>query len=102
MLRRIALGSIYLFMCRFDDSLAEFELALRRHSSFSSARGLYASRLFSVLRPRLRAGDPPEKFASNVRRDRRKRIARRKVFSGRGLKVESIRASPRIGLVSSD
>jgi hypothetical protein len=47
MLGRIALGSVYLFTCRFDDALAEFELALRRHSSFSSARGLYAAILGS-------------------------------------------------------
>ncbi|MFB9267306.1 winged helix-turn-helix domain-containing tetratricopeptide repeat protein [Bradyrhizobium erythrophlei] len=36
-----ALGSVYLFDRRFDDSLAEFELALRLNPSFSPARGLY-------------------------------------------------------------
>nr|WP_249158909.1 winged helix-turn-helix domain-containing protein [Bradyrhizobium jicamae] len=36
-----ALGSVYLFERRFDDSLAEFELALRLNPSFSPARGVY-------------------------------------------------------------
>ncbi|MBR0695565.1 winged helix-turn-helix domain-containing protein [Bradyrhizobium lablabi] len=36
-----ALGSVYLFERRFDDSLAEFELALRLNPSFSPARGIY-------------------------------------------------------------
>jgi TolB-like protein/Flp pilus assembly protein TadD len=36
-----ALGSVYLFNRRFDDSLAEFELALRLNPSFSPARGYY-------------------------------------------------------------
>ncbi|SIO00800.1 TolB amino-terminal domain-containing protein [Bradyrhizobium erythrophlei] len=36
-----ALANVYLFSRRFDDSLAEFELALRLHPNFSPARGLY-------------------------------------------------------------
>ena len=36
-----ALGSVYLFTRRFDDSIAEFELALRLNPNFSQARGLY-------------------------------------------------------------
>jgi tetratricopeptide (TPR) repeat protein len=36
-----ALGSVYLFIRRFDDSLAEFELALRLNPNFSLAKGYY-------------------------------------------------------------
>jgi TolB-like protein/Tfp pilus assembly protein PilF len=36
-----ALGHVYLFARRFDDSLAEFELALRLNPNFSLAQGLY-------------------------------------------------------------
>jgi TolB-like protein/cytochrome c-type biogenesis protein CcmH/NrfG len=36
-----ALGSVYLFTRCFDDSLAEFELALRLNPGFSPARGYY-------------------------------------------------------------
>jgi TolB-like protein/cytochrome c-type biogenesis protein CcmH/NrfG len=36
-----ALGSVYLFTRCFDDSLAEFELALRLNPSFSPAHGYY-------------------------------------------------------------
>ncbi|HKS87453.1 MAG TPA: winged helix-turn-helix domain-containing tetratricopeptide repeat protein [Pseudolabrys sp.] len=36
-----ALGNVYLFTRRFDDSLAEFELALRLNPSFSLAQGYY-------------------------------------------------------------
>ncbi len=36
-----ALASVYLFNRCFDDSIAEFELALRLNPSFSPARGLY-------------------------------------------------------------
>ena len=36
-----ALGSVYLFTRCFDDSLAEFELAIRLNPSFSPARGYY-------------------------------------------------------------
>jgi TolB-like protein len=35
------LGCVYLFTRRFDDSLAEFELALRLNPSFSLAQGYY-------------------------------------------------------------
>ncbi len=37
----LALASVYLFNRRFDDSLAEFELALRLNPNFSLARGYY-------------------------------------------------------------
>jgi TolB-like protein/cytochrome c-type biogenesis protein CcmH/NrfG len=36
-----ALGCVYLFKRRFDDSLAEFELALRLNPNFSLAQGYY-------------------------------------------------------------
>jgi TolB-like protein/DNA-binding winged helix-turn-helix (wHTH) protein/Tfp pilus assembly protein PilF len=36
-----ALASVYLFYRRFDDCLAEFELALQLNPSFSPARGIY-------------------------------------------------------------
>jgi TolB-like protein len=36
-----ALGHVYLFTRRFDDSLAEFELALRLNPNFSLAQGFY-------------------------------------------------------------
>jgi TolB-like protein len=36
-----ALGGVYLFRRRFDDSLAEFELALRLNPNFSLAQGYY-------------------------------------------------------------
>src|SRR6202047_2330310 len=36
-----ALASVYLFARRFDDSLAEFELALRLNPNFSMAQGYY-------------------------------------------------------------
>jgi TolB-like protein len=36
-----ALGGVYLFARRFDDSLAEFELALRLNPNFSPAQGYY-------------------------------------------------------------
>jgi len=36
-----ALASVYLFSRRYEDSIAEFELALRLNPNFSPARGLY-------------------------------------------------------------
>jgi TolB-like protein/cytochrome c-type biogenesis protein CcmH/NrfG len=36
-----ALASVYLFTRRFDDCIAEFELALRLNPNFSPARGIY-------------------------------------------------------------
>jgi TolB-like protein len=36
-----ALASVYLFARRFDDSLAEFDLALRLNANFSMAQGYY-------------------------------------------------------------
>jgi tetratricopeptide (TPR) repeat protein len=38
----LALGSVYLFGRRFEDSLAEFELALRLNPNFSLAQGYYS------------------------------------------------------------
>src|SRR6187455_3395242 len=40
-----ALGHVYLFARRFDDSLKEFELALRLNPSFALAQGYYGSSL---------------------------------------------------------
>ena len=40
-----ALGNAHLFKRRFDDSLAEFELALRLHPNFSLAHGSYGMTL---------------------------------------------------------
>jgi tetratricopeptide (TPR) repeat protein len=37
----LALGNVYLFARRFDDSLAEFESALRLNPNFSQAQGYY-------------------------------------------------------------
>ena len=37
----LALGSVFLFRRRFEDSLAEFELALRLNPNFSLAQGYY-------------------------------------------------------------
>jgi tetratricopeptide (TPR) repeat protein len=37
----LALGCVYLFARRFDDSLAEFEAALRLNPNFSLAQGYY-------------------------------------------------------------
>lgn len=37
----LALGSVYLFACRFDDSLAEFEAALQLNPNFSLAQGYH-------------------------------------------------------------
>ena len=37
----LALGSVHLYSRRFDDSLAEFELALRLNPNFSFAQGYY-------------------------------------------------------------
>ncbi len=55
-----ALGCVYLFRRRFDDSLAEFELALRLNPNFSLAQGYYGLAL-CLLRPlggRHRGGAP--------------------------------------------
>jgi tetratricopeptide (TPR) repeat protein len=38
----LALGSVHLYSRRFDDSLAEFELALRLNPNFSFAQGYYS------------------------------------------------------------
>ena len=50
-----ALASVYLFNRRFDDSIAEFELALRLNPNFSPARGLYGVAL--AYRGRWEDGD---------------------------------------------
>ena len=50
-----ALASVYLFYRRFDDCLAEFELALRLNPSFSPARGIYGLAL--AYRGRWEEGD---------------------------------------------
>ena len=50
-----ALASVYLFYRRFDDCLAEFELALRLNPSFSPARGIYGVAL--AYRGRWEEGD---------------------------------------------
>ena len=44
-----ALGGVYLLTRRFDDCLAEFELALQINPSFSPARGYYG--VAGLLRP---------------------------------------------------
>jgi tetratricopeptide (TPR) repeat protein len=45
-----ALGCVYLFTRRFDDSLAEFELALRLNPNFSLAQGYYGLALSYIGR----------------------------------------------------
>jgi len=50
-----ALASVYMFTRRFDDSIAEFELALRLNPNFSPARGLYGVAL--AYRGRWEDGD---------------------------------------------
>ena len=50
-----ALASVYLFTRRFEDSVAEFELALRLNPNFSPARGLYGVAL--AYRGRWEDGD---------------------------------------------
>ena len=50
-----ALASVYLFNRRFDDCIAEFELALRLNPNFSPARGIYGVAL--SYRGRWQEGD---------------------------------------------
>jgi TolB-like protein len=50
-----ALASVYMFTRRFDDSIAEFELALQLNPNFSPARGLYGVAL--AYRGRWQDGD---------------------------------------------
>ena len=50
-----ALASVYLFNRRFEDSVAEFELALRLNPNFSPARGIYGVAL--AYRGRWEEGD---------------------------------------------
>ncbi|CAN7742100.1 winged helix-turn-helix domain-containing tetratricopeptide repeat protein [Bradyrhizobium sp. LjRoot220] len=50
-----ALASVYLFNRRFDDCIAEFELALRLNPNFSPARGVYGVAL--SYRGRWQEGD---------------------------------------------
>jgi tetratricopeptide (TPR) repeat protein len=56
-----ALASVYLFNRRFEDSIAEFELALRLNPNFSPARGLYGVAL--SYRGRWEEGDAAAKQA---------------------------------------
>src|SRR3954454_191815 len=56
-----ALASVYLFNRCFDDSIAEFELALRLNPNFSPARGLYGVAL--AYRGRWEEGDRAAKQA---------------------------------------
>ncbi len=56
-----ALASVYLFNRRFDDCIAEFELALRLNPYFSPARGLYGVAL--SYRGRWEEGDRAAKQA---------------------------------------
>jgi TolB-like protein len=81
-----ALASVYLFQGRFDDCIAEFELALQLNPSFSPARGaetepprplcrdlLRRRRLLPVYRPQLCRGDPPvPRSAASAQRLRRR------------------------------
>jgi hypothetical protein len=55
-----ALGCVYLFTRRFDDSLAEFELALRLNPSFSLAQGYYG---FGAVILRVLGGSRPRRSA---------------------------------------
>ncbi|MFL6836964.1 MAG: winged helix-turn-helix domain-containing protein [Bradyrhizobium sp.] len=50
-----ALGGVYLFNRRFDDCIAEYELALRLNPNFSPARGIYGVAL--AYRGRWEEGD---------------------------------------------
>ena len=50
-----ALASVYMFTRRFDDCIAEFELALRLNPNFSPARGIYGVAL--SYRGRWKDGD---------------------------------------------
>ena len=63
-----ALGCVYLFTRRFEDSLAEFELALRLNQNFSLAQGYYGLALM-LLRTlaRGRRGRPPRAEAEPAR-----------------------------------
>lgn len=56
-----ALGSVYLFSRRFDDSIAEYELTLRLNPSFSPARGIYGVAL--AYRSRWEDGDRAARHA---------------------------------------
>ena len=80
-----ALGSVYLFTRRFDDSLAEFELALRLNPNFSLAQGYYGLALSYCGRweeaddgraPRA-AAEPARSVLGDLLRHRRLRAVRR-------------------------
>jgi tetratricopeptide (TPR) repeat protein len=51
-----SLGCVYLLMRRFDDSLAEFELALSLNPNFSLARSIYVRSGPNQSRTRLVGG----------------------------------------------
>ena len=80
-----ALGCVYLFTRRFDDSLAEFELALRLNPNFSLAQGYYGLALSYCGRwqeandgraPRA-AAEPARSVLGDLLRHRRLRPVRR-------------------------
>ena len=76
-----ALGHVYLFARRFDDSLAEFELALRLNPNFSLAQGFYGVSLSYSGRwqegdeaaPPCAAAEPTRSFFRAFIRDHRLR-----------------------------
>ena len=79
------LGSVYIFARRFDDSLAEFELALRLNPNFSMAQGYYGLALAYCgrweeadhgRRPRV-AAEPARSVFGGLLRHRRLRPVRR-------------------------
>ena len=80
-----ALGCVYLFTRRFDDSLAEFELALRLNPNFSLAQGYYGLALSYCGRweeadrgrPSRAAAEPARSVFGDLLRHRRLRPVRR-------------------------
>ena len=80
-----ALGCVYLFTRRFDDSLAEFELALRLNPNFSLAQGYYGLALSYCGRweeadrgrPPRAAAEPARSVFGDLLRHRRLRPVRR-------------------------
>ena len=75
-----ALGAVYLITRRFDDSLAEFELALRLNPNFSQAQNYYAAALgfcgrWEEADRRGPPRDPPEPARSVLWRSLTARLA---------------------------
>jgi tetratricopeptide (TPR) repeat protein len=102
-----ALGCVYLFARRYDDSLAEFELALRLNPNFSLAQGYYglalsycgrweegdlaarrALRLSPIRFPRFIAASPPTPSSSGAT------TTRRCVFRARASDNAAISSAP--------